>query len=87
MPLYAIVTREFFGDKIMGSAYGAVFLISTLGMSLGSLAGGALYDHFGSYLRLYVGSGGIGLAAVVLALTFRRPPPLAGQAATASVAA
>ena len=32
MPLYALVTREYFGEKVMGSAYGAVFLISTLGM-------------------------------------------------------
>ena len=33
MPLYALVTREYFGEKVMGSAYGAVFLISTLGMA------------------------------------------------------
>src|SRR5439155_695840 len=32
MPLYALVTREYFGERVMGSAYGAVFLISTLGM-------------------------------------------------------
>jgi MFS family permease len=87
MPLYAIVTREFFGEKIMGSAYGAVFLLSTLGMGLGSFTGGALYDRFGSYLWLYLGSGGIGLAAVVLALTFRRPRAPAGHAAPISAAA
>src|SRR5262245_31593516 len=63
-------------SKIMGSAYGAVFLASTLGMGLGSFAGGALYDRFGSYLWLYIGSGSIGLAAVMLALTFRQPRPL-----------
>ncbi len=73
MPLYAIVTREYFGEKIMGSAYGAVFLISTIGMGLGSFAGGAIYDRLGSYLWLYLGSGSIGLAAILLALTFRRP--------------
>jgi len=87
MPLYAIVTREFFGEKIMGSAYGAVFLVSTLGMGLGSFAGGALYDRFGSYLWLYVGSGGIGLAAIALALTFRRPRSLAGHGEPAPLAA
>src|SRR5439155_1445074 len=27
MPLYALVTREYFGEKMMGTAYGAVFLI------------------------------------------------------------
>jgi MFS family permease len=87
MPLYAILTREFFGDKVMGSAYGAVFLVSTVGMGLGSFAGGALYDRFGSYLWLYVGSGSIGLAAIVLALTFRPPRALSRHAAPVSAAA
>jgi MFS family permease len=76
MPLYALVTREYFGEKVMGAAYGAVFLISTLGMGLGSFAGGWVYDRLGSYAWLYGGSVAIGAMAVVLALTFR-PPPLA----------
>src|SRR5205085_8113013 len=29
MPLYAILVREYFGERIMGTAYGAVFLVST----------------------------------------------------------
>ena len=73
MPLYALVTREYFGEKVMGSAYGAVFLISTLGMGLGSFAGGAIYDRIGSYTWLFLGSVAIGGMAVVLAFTFRRP--------------
>jgi MFS family permease len=73
MPLYALVTREYFGDKVMGAAYGAVFLVSTLGMGLGSYAGGVLYDRLGSYAWLYTGSFVIGIAAVLLALTFRGP--------------
>jgi MFS family permease len=73
MPLYALVTREYFGEKVMGSAYGAVFLISTLGMGLGSYAGGAIYDRVGSYTWLFVGSFAIGATAVLLAFTFRRP--------------
>ena len=76
MPLYALVTREYFGEKVMGAAYGAVFLISTLGMGLGSFAGGVLYDRLGSYTWLYTGSFAIGAAAVVLALTFRAPRTL-----------
>src|SRR6267378_1432318 len=54
MPLYALVTREYFGEKVMGSAYGAVFLISTLGMGVGSFAGGWIFDHLGSYAWLYL---------------------------------
>ena len=82
MPLYALVTREYFGEKVMGTAYGAVFLISTLGMGIGSYAGGILYDRLGSYAWLYSGSFVIGAVAVSLALTFRPPrtaaPPGSG---------
>jgi MFS family permease len=73
MPLYALLTREYFGDKVMGTAYGGVFLISTLGMGLGSFAGGWLYDEFGSYVWMFVTSATIGAMAGLLALTFRAP--------------
>ena len=73
MPLYALVTREYFGEKVMGTAYGAVFLISTLGMGVGSFAGGAIYDRLGAYTWLFLGSAAIGVMAIVLAFTFRRP--------------
>jgi MFS family permease len=76
MPLYALVTREYFGERVMGAAYGGVFLISTLGMGLGSFAGGLLYDRLGSYAWLYTGSFLIGALAVVLAMTFRPPRPV-----------
>lgn len=49
---------------------------STLGMALGPWAGGWLYDAFGSYFWLYIGSFGIGLGAVAIALTFRPPREL-----------
>jgi MFS family permease len=71
MPLYALLTREYFGDKVMGAAYGGVFLVSTLGMGLGSFAGGWLYDALGSYAWLFITSAGIGGLAGLLALAFR----------------
>ena len=49
MPLYALVTREYFGERVMDTAYGAVFFISCIGMGLGSYAGGALHDLLGSW--------------------------------------
>jgi MFS family permease len=73
MPLYAILVREYFGERIMGTAFGAVAFVSTLGMALGPWAGGWLYDTFGGYFWLFLGSFGIGLAAVVIAVTFRAP--------------
>ena len=76
MPLYAILVREYFGARIMGTAFGAVAFVSTLGMSLGPWTGGWLYDTFGSYVWLFLGSFGIGLGAVAIALTFRAPRTL-----------
>jgi predicted MFS family arabinose efflux permease len=73
MPLYAILVREYFGERIMGAVYGAVFFVSTLGMALGSWSGGWFYDTFGGYAWLYIGSAGIGLGAIAVAVTFRAP--------------
>jgi len=73
MPLYAILVREYFGAKIMGTAFGAVAFASTLGMAVGPLFGGWLYDASGSYAWLFIGSAGIGFGAVAIAATFRAP--------------
>jgi MFS family permease len=73
MPLYAILVREYFGARIMGATFGAAGFASTLGMALGPLAGGWVYDAFGSYAWLYIASCGIGLGAVAIAGTFRPP--------------
>jgi MFS family permease len=71
MPLYAILVREYFGERIMGTAFGAVSLAATLGMALGPWVGGWLYDAVGSYAWMFVGSSAIGLGAVAIAITFR----------------
>jgi MFS family permease len=73
MPLYAVLAREYFGPRILGTVLGAATMVSTLGMSLGPWAGGWLFDHFGTYSWLYVGSSALGLMAVVVAFTF---PPI-----------
>jgi len=86
MPLYAILVREYFGARIMGTMFGAVNMASTLGMALGPWAGGWLYDSYGSYFWLYIGSFGIGLGAVAIALTFRPPREISAGLQSASVA-
>jgi len=78
MPLYAILIREYFGARIMGTTFGAVSAISTLGMALGPWAGGWFYDTLGGYFWLYMGSFGIGLGAVAIAVTFRPPRRVPG---------
>lgn len=73
MPLYAVVTREHFGERVLGTAYGGVFFISCIGMGLGSYAGGAIHDMLGSYQWLFLGSFAIGTMAIVLGVTLRAP--------------
>ena len=73
MPLYAVLVREYFGERIVGSVFGAVSTAATLGMALGPLFGGWLFDAVGSYAWMYVASFMIGLGAVAIALTFRPP--------------
>jgi MFS family permease len=76
MPLYAILVREYFGERVMGAAFGAVSLAATLGMALGPLAGGWLYDGLGSYAWMFIGSAVIGLGGVAIGVTFRPPRAL-----------
>jgi MFS family permease len=86
MPLCAILVREYFPARIMGSVFGVVAMISTLGMALGPWAGGWLFDHFGGYAWMYIGSFGLGLGAVAIALTVRPPRLSAAPRPIASAA-
>jgi MFS family permease len=86
MPLYAILVREYFGARIMGTIFGAVGSVSTLGMALGPWIGGRLYDASGTYFWLFIGSCAIGLGATAIAATFR-PPRTAPVAMPSPIAA
>jgi predicted MFS family arabinose efflux permease len=71
MPLYSVLMRENFPLAIIGTVIGAASMASSLGMALGPLVGGVIFDTYGTYGRLYIGSCLIGLAAVLVMLTFR----------------
>jgi MFS family permease len=73
MPLYAVLAREYFGQHIMGTVFGAVTMLSSIGMAFGPLAGGWIFDTFDAYSWLFIGSFAVGLGAVAVALAF---PPL-----------
>jgi MFS family permease len=77
MPLYAVLAREYFAQHIMGTVLGAATMVASLGMALGPLAGGWIYDRFGQYTWLYIGSFALGLGAVAIALAF---PPIGRRA-------
>jgi MFS family permease len=75
MPLYAVIAREYFPMRMMGTVFGAATMVSSLGMALGPAMGGIIFDRFGSYGLLYVGSFTVGLGAAAIALTFPPLPP------------
>lgn len=85
MPLYAVLARENFPLPIMGTMIGAAAMASSLGMALGPLAGGLIFDRYGSYGWLYIGSFGMGLGAVAIMLCFRPAAP--NQAARPAIMA
>lgn len=79
MPLYAVIIRENFPLKMMGTIIGGMAMAGSLGMSTGPLIGGLVYDRFGSYALMYVASWVLGLAAMAILMTFRPFPPARTQ--------
>ena len=74
MPLYAVLARENFPLKMMGTVIGGTAMAGSLGMATGPIAGGLIYDTFASYAWLYIGAWGMGLGAFLIALSFRPFP-------------
>jgi MFS family permease len=78
MPLYALLAREYFGPRIIGTVFGAATMLSSIGMAFGPLIGGWIYDTYANYSWLFIGSALVGLGAAAIALAF---PPLPRQKA------
>ena len=76
MPLYTVLAREYFGQHLMGTVFGAATMLSSIGMAFGPLAGGWVFDTFAAYNWLFIGSFAVGLGAAAIALAF---PPLPQQ--------
>ncbi|KFG96605.1 membrane protein [Burkholderia paludis] len=82
MPLYAVLARENFPLRMMGTVIGGCAMAGSLGMAAGPVAGGLVVDTFGGYGWLYVGSFAVGIGAFLIATMFRpfataRPDPAA----------
>jgi MFS family permease len=71
MPLYAVLARENFPMKMMGTVIGGTAMAGSLGMAVGPIAGGLIYDTFASYAWLYIGAWGMGIGAFLMAMSFR----------------
>src|SRR5689334_13793570 len=81
MPLYASLARDYFGQHIMGTVFGAATMLSSLGMALAPVAAGWVFDTLHNYASPYIASPAVAVGAVLLATFFPKPartPALAG---------
>ncbi len=74
MPLYAVLARENFPLRMMGTIIGGTATAGSLGMATGPLLGGWIFDTTGNYGWLYIASFGMGVGACLIAATFRPFP-------------
>jgi MFS family permease len=74
MPLYAVIIRENFPLRMMGTIIGGISMAGSLGMSTGPLLGGMIYDRVGSYAPMYLAACGMGLMAMLILAAFRPFP-------------
>jgi len=74
MPLFAVIARENFPLRMMGTVIGGTTMASSLGMALGPVVGGLIYDTFTSYAGLFIGAFSLGIGAFLCALAFTRLP-------------
>jgi len=79
MPLYAVLARENFPLRMMGTVIGGSAMAGSLGMAAGPVAGGLIVDALGSYGWLYLGSFAIGIGAFLVATMFRPLPKARSQ--------
>jgi MFS family permease len=75
MPLYAVLARENFPMRMMGTVIGGTMMAGSLGMATGPIAGGLIYQATGTYRGLYLSAFVLGLAATGIALLFRPASP------------
>lgn len=74
MPLFAVIAREHFPLRMMGTVIGGTTMASSLGMALGPVLGGMIYDSFSSYAWLFIGAFALGIGSFLAALAFTRLP-------------
>ncbi|SHN37407.1 MFS transporter [Rhizobacter sp. OV335] len=83
MPLFAVLARENFPLRMMGTVIGGITMASSLGMALGPVLGGLIYDAWSSYAWLFIGAFALGIGAFLSALAFTRLPRRRAIAAAA----
>jgi MFS family permease len=74
MPLFAVIARDNFPLRMMGTVIGSTTMASSLGMALGPVLGGLIYDAYSSYTWLFIGAFSLGIGAFLAAFAFTRLP-------------
>lgn len=82
MPLYAVLIRENFPMRMMGTIMGGTGMAGSLGMASGPWAGGWIYETTGGYGAMYLTCLVFGFAAFAVMMTFRPFPKPEMVAAT-----
>ena len=83
MPLYSVLIRENFPLRMMGTVIGGTAMAGSLGMAIGPVIGGVIYDRFATYRWLYLCSWGLGMGAFLIIMMFRPFPKAAVEEVTA----
>lgn len=74
MPLFAVIARENFPLRMMGTVIGSTTMASSLGMALGPMLGGLIYDTWSNYAGMFIGAFALGIGAGLAALVFTKLP-------------
>lgn len=74
MPLYAVLLRENFPLRMLGTIMGGTSMAGSLGMATGPVLGGLIFDATGAYGWLYITSFALGIGSLLIILNFRPFP-------------
>ena len=74
MPLFAVIARDNFPLRMMGTVIGGTTMASSVGMALGPVLGGLIFDATSSYTWLFIGAFAMGIGSFLCALAFMRLP-------------
>ena len=81
MPVYAMLFREYFGTRAIGTILGVFFMVASIGMGSGGMMAGLLHTQFGSYVVPFLTGASTGIISALLALTLPSPKRVAPMSA------
>lgn len=73
MVVFPIINRQYYGSAPVGTLYGMQMFGAGIGMGLGALGGGLLFDQSGNYITSLLFAAGATLIGIALILCLARP--------------